>query len=193
MNERVTEKAPMPILDLFLLPYLWIRNKKLPGSYLDIGCGKLLWGKNLLNAVSIDIQKTSAEMDIIADTVKLPFSGNSFDFVLCFETIEHIKKDKSAIEEILRVVSQVAWIGSVNKIGPDFICGIEIWKKKNNKNPFHEREYNPEEFKKLINSCPLAGSVNYYHSIYENDRYKIEEGLSREGYCNYAEIFRKEI
>ena len=39
-----------------------------------------------------------------SDLRKLPFRDDAFDIVICFHVLEHIKDDRSAIQEIIRVI-----------------------------------------------------------------------------------------
>lgn len=42
--------------------------------------------------------------DVKADICELPFSNNSFDFILCNHVLEHISDDERAMKEIFRVL-----------------------------------------------------------------------------------------
>jgi len=42
--------------------------------------------------------------DVKADICKLPFSDNTYDFIICNHVLEHIPNDKKAMEEIYRVL-----------------------------------------------------------------------------------------
>lgn len=85
-------------------------RKYAKGKMLEIGCGR---GKNLalFGGVGIDISESAVEiaksrgLDArVADACKLPFSGHSFDFVYCIETIEHIEHPEVMLDEIYRVL-----------------------------------------------------------------------------------------
>ena len=41
-----------------------------------------------------------------ADITDLPFADNSFDIVLCTHALEHIRKPKKALDELMRVAKQ---------------------------------------------------------------------------------------
>lgn len=55
------------------------------------------------------IRKFKLEDKIVlkqADATNLPFPDNSFDFVLCYGTLHHIKEYHQAIKEVFRVLTQ---------------------------------------------------------------------------------------
>ena len=89
------------------------KNKKL----LDAGCGPGIYSLTLkkrgFDVYAIDIDKNKIDFlkknakDIRiskADVTNLLFKDNFFDYIICSEVIEHIKKDKKAIKELIRVL-----------------------------------------------------------------------------------------
>jgi ubiquinone/menaquinone biosynthesis C-methylase UbiE len=77
----------------------------------------------------------------------LDFPDNSFDCVISFQVIEHIKKDHKYVEEIHRVL----------KPGGQFIVTTPNKKMSITRNPWHIREYTIEELKNLLS--------NYFDSV----------------------------
>jgi ubiquinone/menaquinone biosynthesis C-methylase UbiE len=43
---------------------------------------------------------------VVAEAEKLPFKDNQFDVVLCYETIEHVRDPKKAVNEMRRVLKK---------------------------------------------------------------------------------------
>ncbi len=85
------------------------------------------------NAPKIEFVKTNVP----------PLSGledNSFDFVVSFQVIEHIKKDKELVKEVYRVL----------KPGGKYIVSTPNIKTSLTRNPWHIREYTVEEFEALL-------------------------------------------
>lgn len=95
-------------------------NLRIRGDVLDIGCGYS--GKNLKkisgsikNGVGIDIATPDHKfgnltfMNVDVEK-KLPFPSNSFDYVTCFEVIEHIRNDKNLMSEIIRVLKPKGYL-----------------------------------------------------------------------------------
>lgn len=74
-----------------------------------------------------------------------PLTGihsNSFDFVICFQVIEHIKNDFGLIKEVYRVL----------RPGGKFIVSTPNKDMSLTRNPWHVREYTVDEFKNLMSS-----------------------------------------
>ena len=97
------------------------------------------------------IDKFSTEINQPKDAPKIeflninvpPLSGlkdDSFDFVVSFQVIEHIKKDKDLVEEVCRIL----------KPGGEFIVSTPNIKMSLTRNPWHIREYTVDEFEKLL-------------------------------------------
>jgi ubiquinone/menaquinone biosynthesis C-methylase UbiE len=89
-------------------------------TVLDAGCG-WAYGAELLaqagaeSVVGIDISETVIEAAReqvdprvsleVADLTDLPFESGSFDLVVCFETIEHLRDQSRALDELARVLA----------------------------------------------------------------------------------------
>lgn len=89
-----------------------------------------------------------------------PLAGlesESFDFVISFQVIEHIKEDVDAIKEIHRVL----------RPGGQLIISTPNRPMSLTRNPWHVREYTAEEFGSLI-SC-FFGSVSAL-GVFGNDK-----------------------
>lgn len=70
------------------------------GDVLDIGCGGRKRG-----SVGVDVN-ADASADVLADGTELPFTRSSFDAVICYHLIEHLRPDDimSLLFEIRRVL-----------------------------------------------------------------------------------------
>jgi len=60
-----------------------------------------------INIVSIDLDSPLAMIKM--DITNLQFEDNSFDVVLCSHVLEHVKNDKLALTEFLRVLKPNGW------------------------------------------------------------------------------------
>lgn len=76
----------------------------------------------------------------------LAFPPSSFDIVVSFETLEHLKESKIFLQELNRVlkVDGMLIISTPNKEN------FELY-TKGNKNPFHYQEFTKNEFEEMIN------------------------------------------
>lgn len=70
----------------------------------------------------------------------LPFDDESFDCVVSFQVIEHIKRDRAFVDEVRRVL----------KKGGKFIVSTPNRPMSLTRNPWHVREYTAEEFSALL-------------------------------------------
>ncbi len=106
-----------------------------------------------------------------------PLSGiasNSFDYVITFQVIEHIKKDFDFLKEIRRVL----------RPGGKLIISTPNKRMSLTRNPWHVREYTVDEFKNLIG--------NYFHNIVAEGVYgneKVMEYYAKN--CRSVERFKR--
>lgn len=127
--------------------------EQISGTVLEIGTG-MGYGVDILAphterfytidryASPIDTGTKSDVTFLQATVPPIPFKNNMFDFVVSFQVIEHIKKDRLLLDEIFRVL----------KPGGKTILSTPNKRMSLTRNPFHVREYTPEEFHKLLDS-----------------------------------------
>ena len=72
----------------------------------------------------------------------LPFTNDSFDFVISFQVIEHIKRDLELVREVKRVL----------RPGGKFIVTTPNAPMSLTRNPWHIREYTAAELRSLLGS-----------------------------------------
>jgi len=128
-------------------------RKIVSGDILEIGSGQG-YGINIIAnkskryvaidkfATSINQPKDAPQIEFLNINVP-PLSGledNSFDFVVSFQVIEHIKKDKALIKEVYRIL----------KPGGKYIVSTPNIKTSLTRNPWHIREYTIDEFEQLL-------------------------------------------
>lgn len=120
------------------------------GDVLEIGTGEG-YGIDVLapKAVRfITMDKTLKQIEYQGENVDfyeanvppIPADNNSFDFVVAFQVIEHIKKDLEFVREVQRVL----------KPGGKFIVSTPNVLMSLTRNPYHVREYQADELKNIL-------------------------------------------
>jgi SAM-dependent methyltransferase len=71
------------------------------GPGLNVGCGDTRLDPRMVN---IDLTRTPA-VAVVADTLALPFAGDSFSLVISQETVEHVPDPFRAVCEMARVLA----------------------------------------------------------------------------------------
>lgn len=76
------------------------------GSVLEIGPAKGFSArcKQYKNIKYVSVDLSSELADKKMDITHLEFDDNSFDYIICYHVLEHIKDDKKAIREMVRVL-----------------------------------------------------------------------------------------
>lgn len=98
------------------------------------------------------------------------FESGSFDFVVCFQVIEHIKDDMQFVREVARVL----------RPGGKFIVSTPNAPMSLTRNPWHVREYTAEELQNLLSisfsNVMINGVVGNEKAMeyYEKNRQGVE-------------------
>lgn len=99
----------------------------------------------------------------------LPFADESFDYVVSFQVIEHIRRDRAFVEEVRRVL----------KPGGRFIVSTPNKPMSLTRNPWHVREYTAEELRALlagfsdVEMCGVSGNDKVW-AYYEKNRESVQ-------------------
>lgn len=116
------------------------------GDVLEIGTGSG-YGVDIIapraqTFVTVDkFNKDNGDPRIVRATVPpLPFADASFDAVVSFQVIEHVRRDEELMREIARVL----------RPGGKLIISTPNKKMSLTRNPWHVREYTAEEFARLL-------------------------------------------
>lgn len=149
---------------------------RVSGDVLEIGTGTG-YGIDIIAPCAssfVTIDKTrSEELGVLPANVKfiqgvvppLPFADESFDCVVSFQVIEHIKHDKEFVKEVFRVL----------RPGGRFIVSTPNRLMSLTRNPWHVREYTASEFRSLLSlfssveQLGVAGNEHVW-SYYEKNR-----------------------
>jgi predicted SAM-dependent methyltransferase len=146
------------------------------GVGVDIGCG----GRSPVEGqVRVDLDK-DCQPDHIADAGKLPFTTSKFDYLTASHCLEHLKNQRTALKEWVRVVKPGGYIliivpdreWTANRgCGLQEPCGKMLM--------MHKQEYNLAEFLDVLSENQDLG-------------YRIlDSGIARDEWSNYAVLRKK--
>ncbi|MGK0489754.1 MAG: 2-polyprenyl-3-methyl-5-hydroxy-6-metoxy-1,4-benzoquinol methylase [Candidatus Endobugula sp.] len=156
-TEIASDKIPSdnPIHQRLLRAY-YLAVPYIQGDLLELGCGegrgvellaplaKSYIALDKIHSVIGELKAKHPRLDF-RQAVFPPFDGladNSFDTIVSFQVIEHVKKDKEFLAEIYRVL----------KPGGKAILTTPNIKKTLSRNPWHEREYTAQALTDLAAS-----------------------------------------
>lgn len=131
-------------------------------AVLDVACGMGFGGAMLLtegarDVVGVDTDASALEWArfrgpaaqalVRADATSLPFRDESFDVITSFETIEHLNDDRAFLDEAARLLSPggLLVLSTPNALYTQPVDRVPA-------NPFHVREYLPDELLHLLRS-----------------------------------------
>lgn len=159
--ELIDSKEEYVLYLKHLFAYSFVKKEIHEGSFvLEVGCGNgygtSLLAKNGFNVVGLDIdEETIKEASkkyqtqncnfVWYDGKKIPFEEETFDFIVSFQVIEHVQDDIGFISEIKRVLKTD---GTFFLTTPNRLYRLKPNEKP--KNPFHIREYSPQDFQGLL-------------------------------------------
>ena len=148
-SDKITSDNP---IHQRLLKAYYVAKDYVKGDLLEIGCGEgrgvALLHKQVNNYSGLD--KIAELVDSLAKEYPqanfkqsvippLPYPDSSFDTVISFQVIEHIKDDKAYLKEIFRVL----------KPGGIALLTTPNIKLSLSRNPWHIREYTAIQLKDL--------------------------------------------
>lgn len=155
MAQGTAERVSLEVSDNFVYQrsrLAYVEAAKLvSGRVLEIGTGTGygvdIIAPNASEFVTLDKYR-SERVDSLPTNVRfveatvppLPFEDETFDYVVSFQVIEHIKHDKRLVSEIMRVL----------RPGGKFIVSTPNKPMSLTRNPWHVREYTAEELSQLL-------------------------------------------
>jgi len=142
-------------IDRYTFALGYVKGKRVLDAACGTGYGTILLAQVADRVTGIDISPTAINharkwypviaLDFIeGDVLSLPFPDSSFDVVVSFETVEHIKEYKKFIKECRRVLTPngilICSTPNSKISSPDGVV----------KNPFHVVEFDPVQFTDLL-------------------------------------------
>lgn len=100
---------------------------------------------------------------------------NTFDFIICFESIEHIEQDEMLVNLLITALKPDGYLLLS-------VPNEEIHSLKLNRHPFHVRHYTPDDVKLLINQ--RLKLITWYGQ----DVYKFEDGIQKMEFLSFEEM-----
>ena len=179
--ERVSarDKSDNYVFQRSILAY-YEAAKRVSGNVLEIGTG-MGYGIDIIapeveHFTTIDkSQAYDATLPANAEfrqmeVPPLGFTNELFDYVISFQVIEHIKRDRDFVREVSRVLRK----------GGEFIVSTPNAPMSLTRNPWHVREYRAEELQSLLSEhfseveCLGVGGNAKVMEYYEQNRRGVE-------------------
>lgn len=118
----------------------------------------------------------------------IPADNNSFDYVIAFQVIEHIKKDLEFVREVKRVL----------RPGGQFIVTTPNIEMSLTRNPWHVREYRSDELKNILEcEFPKVEALGVFGNkkvmTYYNKNKKNVEKIARLDVLNLRNLLPRQL
>ncbi|MBI4058005.1 class I SAM-dependent methyltransferase [Candidatus Microgenomates bacterium] len=144
-------------------------------TILDLGCGTGYGSAIMLTLGAREVIGTDIDPDAIkfakknfkkrklsfyiADAISLPFPNNSFDVVVSFEVIEHMKDYQQYIQEVLRVLKKKGYCIFSTPNRKQYRAGTS---------PYHFKEFTAQDLRELYKPF---GKLELFGQFFTNEAF----------------------
>ena len=140
------------------------------------------------------IKKKEMEV-VLGDAEKIGFPDSSFDFVFCFQTLEHCPNPIKVLNELGRVAKKKVFISipcteQTNIYNINYWIGLKrsSWGEKEVKNvDCHIFEFSTDDFKNILSYTNLEYERSFVIDYFDNDSFKGR--LLNKVYSSYFNFF----
>lgn len=184
--------------------YLWAKQRFKNKRILDAGCGSgygAYWlAENNISVLAVDLSKnaikyaqkeyqrpnlTYKRLDLAKPGIALDYQ---FDVIISFDVLEHIHKADVYLANLERhtAPSGVVIVGTPNwKMTPAYNSPYTELSEDGRWNPYHIREYTPEELSELLKKYFASVTIMGQRI---SDPYIREKFLKGSGYCPFNSL-----
>ncbi len=152
-----------------MVRYFWAAQFAAGRRTLDAGSGmgygaRILAAAGASEVVGVDLDKDVVELARRSapagvsyengDLLELPFEDGEFEYIVCFEAIEHVERPERALDELRRVLRPGGLLAISTPNRDVYTPG----------NPFHLRELSPSEFEQELGSRFATVALRRQHT-----------------------------
>ena len=133
-----------------------------------------------INRECVEFIKKKGVEAVLGDAENLEFENSSFDFVFCFQTLEHCPNPIKVLNELGRVAKKklflsIPYTEQTNIYNINYWIDLKrsSWGEKEVKNvDCHIFEFSPEDFKNVLSYTNLAYEKKFPIDYFDNDSFK---------------------
>jgi len=133
-----------------------------------------------INRECVEFIKKKGVEAVLGDAENLEFENSSFDFVFCFQTLEHCPNPIKVLNELGKVAKKklflsIPYTEQTNIYNINYWIDLKksSWGEKEVKNvDCHIFEFSPEDFKNVLSYTNLEYEKNFPIDYFNNDSFK---------------------
>ena len=133
-----------------------------------------------INRECVEFIKKKGVEAVLGDAEKIGFPDSSFDFVFCFQTLEHCPNPIKVLNELGKVAKKklflsIPYTEQTNIYNINYWIDLKksSWGEKEVKNvDCHIFEFSPEDFKNVLSYTNLAYEKKFPIDYFDNDSFK---------------------